>query len=376
MNRVAPTRRNSPLKTHSTPMLNPVALFRLLLVAGLAGFAAARAAELPGRVLVTVGTVTRIGTNAPQAYLFLNDADPAETDCPDCPPAVQANTGALPAGDTGYVAVYSKDGPATSTNTFTRRSVLTRGTDGFTLNALLRRSQLVGQSVELLDERLTTLFGPLVPAGNIGTAEKVSAVIRGSVGHPDYEQNLRLLARQHPGLAMCLGLAEALPIPAAAGANTTLELRRWNATTQQDGAVIGRTTVRTGAPLELPAPFAPVVVPDASAKGDLNVKLRWAMTDDLKRVAIASQGFDLFRVARTRAETLGWHVAPPTAAALTVALAQTPQSVARVNEQPVLVAQVLSRAEATNVVADAKAAYLTDDNDRHDPGGVPFADGS
>jgi hypothetical protein len=336
------------------------------------------AAMLPGRTVVTVGTSAQASDGSEWGYLFLNETDTEDAGCSDCPSVAVPVAGlpVHPASPTGYVAVYAKEGAAGSTNTFVLKSVLTRATDPFTIRALLERSRRLGDVPELIDERLTTLFGPLVPASSIDVAEKLSGVIRGAAGVEDHEQNLRLMARQHPGIAMCLGVADAQAISTTPGVLTTFELRQWNPSVNQDGPVIGRVTVTSRQPLSLPPPFAPVLVPDATAKGDLNLKLRWAMTDELKRVALVSQGFDVFRVDRVLAEDLGWHLTPPTTVALLSALTTRAASVVRVNDVPVLAGQNYSEAGAADLTNDPTTTFVLDDNDRFDAGGRPFIDGA
>jgi hypothetical protein len=338
----------------------------------------ADAAMLPGRTVVTVGTSAQASDGSEWGYLFLNETDTDDAGCSDCPSVAVPVPGlpAHPASPTGYVAVYAKEGAAGSTNAFLLKSVLTRAVDAVTIRGLLERSRRLGDVPELIDERLTTLFGPLVPASSIDVAEKLSAVIRGAQGVEDHEQNLRLMARQHPGIAMCLGLADAQAISTTPGVLTTFELRQWNPSVNQDGPVVGRVTVVSRQPLPLPPPFAPVVVPDATAKGDLNLKMRWAMTDELKRVALVSQGFDVFRVDRALAEKLGWHLTPPTTAALLSASTTNAAWVVRVNEVPVLAGQNYTAAGAADLVNDPSTTFVLDDNDRFDVGGRPFIDGA
>src|SRR5262249_23638124 len=155
-------------------------------------------------------------------------------------------------------------------------------------------------------------------------AEKLSVIIRGSAGNPEHESSLQLLARLHSGVAMVLGMAHAEPIGVG---KTTFELRQFDAARSQDLGVVGRVTVEAGSPITLPAPDLPVPVPEVggkdepkpeSVKGDLNVKLRWATPDALRRLSILNYGFNVYRITRSFAEQPGnqFHLTPPGTATL------------------------------------------------------------
>ncbi len=217
----------------------------------------------------------------------------------------QSPNSAAVAGQT--FAVYAKTGPATSTNQYERKAIVARQQDTHVIAPLLQRSvNLVSVDGDLggglygelaaLESDIDKLFGNIVPAGTLGVASKLSAVLRGTTGNDRAYRNLTLLSRSHPGVALCLGTAVAELFPTGVSI-LTFEVRQWDATRQLDLAVIGRVTVTAGAPLVLPSPGTPVEVPDVTASGNLNIKLRWPMTDPLRRLGMATHGFNVWRVS-------------------------------------------------------------------------------
>src|SRR5262249_45827393 len=150
------------------------------------------------------------------------------------------------------------------------------------------------------------------PPPGASLAEKLSIIIRSALDNPEHFKSLLLISRVHPGVSLCVGFAYADLIPNAG--QTTFEIRQYDAAQDQDVGVIGRVTVAAGVPMVLPAPGAPVQVPDVpvtSAKGDLNAKFRWAAPDDLRRLALMSYGYNLYRMTRSFAEQHNYHLNPP-----------------------------------------------------------------
>ncbi len=268
-------------------------------------------------------------------------------------------------------AVYAKAGDAASTNPFERRAITGLQTEPPVIRALLNRAVSIGEDLPRLEERVNNLFAALQPpAGPL--EEKLSAAIRGSLEDPARLNNLVLLGRLHPGVNFCLGYAHAEVIPAG---QTTFEIREYDKANDRDLGVVGRVTVTAGSPVALPRPGPVVQVPETDPRGDLNVKLRWAAPDALRRLTLLNHGFNVYRVTRAHAEAQGWHTTPPSADVLRQA-AQSHSAVKRVNELPVLKTKDFSPADVGNFALDPKTAFLADDNGRYQPGGVPFENGA
>src|SRR5262249_51608797 len=147
----------------------------------------------------------------------------------------------------------------------------------------------------------------------------------------NYFNNLIMLAHLHQSISMCLGIAHAALLDPG---QTTFEVREFDFANNKDLGVVGRVTVQAGVAIELPAPGAAVQVPDNTAKGDLNVKLRWATPDELRRLSLLAYGFNVYRMKRAFAESHNYHLTPPTEAVLIGLL--TDPNVHQVNNLAVL----------------------------------------
>ncbi len=180
------------------------------------------------------------------------------------------------------------------------------------------------------------------------------------------------MTRVHPGVALAVGMAWADLLTGP----TTYEVRLFDPAAQQDQGVIGRVTLIPGAPRLLPAPGAPVVVPDSTVKGDLNVKLRWAAPDALRRLGLLHYGYTVWRVTRTCAEasTNRWHVTPPGPDLLLSRSLALPNHVKRCNELPILTDKDFRPTEARNFgpppAGDPDTFFFSDDDGRFRPGYV------
>ncbi len=271
-------------------------------------------------------------------------------------------------------AVYAKAGDAASANPYERRAITGLQTEPPVIRALLNRAVSIGENLPQLETRVDNLFAALhPPAGPL--EEKLSAVVRGTIADPAQLNNLVLLGRLHPGVNFCLGYAHAEVIPAG---KTTFEIREYDKDTGRDLGVVGRVTVTAGAPVALPAPGPVVQVPESDPRGDLNVKLRWATSDALRRLTLLNHGFNVYRVTRAHAQAQGWHTTPPTAAALRQAAGSHPA----VN---IGFSAIASMGENLDVdfgdlldyfALDPQTVFLADDNGRYQPGGVPFENGA
>ena len=270
------------------------------------------------------------------------------------------------------VAVYQQNG---GTGAFQLKSVISGPqTDPSVIKPLLARSERLGQNLAELNGAVNTMFQDLVPDVSVPLEQKVSAIVRGAMGNSEKRKSLFLLARQHSGMALVMGQAAALKLPAAG--SYTFEVRNRGAaasaaTPSGDEGVLGRVTVNTAAPLVLPAPGKPFHVADATPRGNLHAQLRWPTPNALREVSLSQYGFNLYRMTPAHVTSRNYNVTPPTRAQLTADLAGG--LAIRVNHLPVLA----DRDYDAVTVADPgnKSFFIADDN-RQFEGGTPFADGS
>jgi len=304
-------------------------------------------------LISTAGTTIQDSAGRHWAYLFW-----------------QGSTPELVLGRT--FAIYAKTGDPASAAPYQRVSIVSQQTDPRNIEPLLRRAENLGEDPLKLEEDLQSVFAALMPAPTISRAEKVSAAIRGSIAHEEHFQNLLLMTRTHPGIALSLGVAYADTLATL----TTFEVRLFDPALEKDQGVIGRVTLLPGAPLFLPAPGAPVEVPDPSAKGDINVKLRWASPDPLRRVGLLQYGFNVWRVAKAYAEASSnrWDLTPPSPATLAARSFSAPQHVKRCNNLPILADKEFGTNDVANFspppVGDPDTFYYSDDDGRFRPGYV------
>ncbi len=318
-----------------------------VLMAALAASTVARAQGGIGDIVYTVGTVAQDTNGQHWAYILWQSTTPA----------LISNR---------VFAVYSKFGEATNPAPYVRRSVVMTQTDARVIEPLLRRGAALGDDLFKLQDDLLQIFGNLMPSNAISRADQLSAVIRGSLTDAKYYQNLMLLARNHAGINLALGMADAELIPPAS--TQTFEVRVYDMIQDKDIAVIGRVTVTAGSPTVLPAPGAPVIVPENSPRGDLNVKLRWSMPDPLRRLGLMQFGYNLYRMERTYALGHGWNAAtPPPINVLSNLAVTSPNIVKRVNRAPLTPRKSFSFAEAANVfppAGDTNTFFIMDDDGR------------
>ena len=296
--------------------------------------------------LTVAGTTTNFGGNT-FAWIALQPTDPA-----------------LLSGK--QIAVYRKNGNAASANPYSRVAVIQPEGDVHTIASLMARAGSLGENLTELHAVLSELLQGAEPAGAIAAPQLMSSLICNAVGHDDKMRRVMLLARQRPSVALCAGLAHAEKIPGSG--LLTYELRDFDSTKLTDLGVLGRLTLDPATPLVLPAPGAPVELPDTSAKGNLNATLRWATPNTLRDLAPLHYGFDVYRVTKAATLAHNWHSAPPVSTAL---LAAEPAA-KKVNTLAILTSVTLSAAEAADLTN--KTVYLDDDNNRFRSAGVPFTD--
>ena len=273
-------------------------------------------------------------------------------------------------------SVNSKPGLPADPLDYERQGIAVVQTDPQSIGILLQRGELLGDDLAHLADRIDQLFVGVVPVGDISLAEKLSIVIRGSLGDLNRFQNLVMLGRLHPSVNLCIGYAFAVRIPDVGP--TTFEIRDYDLTHDRDIGVVGRVSLDPSVPVILPAPGKPVEVPEypaGSAKGDLNVKLRWATSPPLRRLALLNYGFNVFRMAKAFAEDQGYHLSPPTATTMTQ-LVQTQEAVHQVNNLPILKSKDFTILDVADFVADTETVFVADDNERYKDGGVAFENGS
>lgn len=305
----------------------------LLFAATLARLAAQQPLE---NAVFTVGTTTVDAQSKPWAYLALQPTDPE---------LLRSRS----------LAIYAKPGDSTSPSNYVRVSITALQTDPATLQTIVTRAGNLGDDLNQLQTRLDNLFAAVIPSTNLDLPTKLSIVIRGALNTPENFGNMVLLGRLHPSVTVALGLGQLLPVNPGL---TTFEVRDFDPVANQDKSVLGRVTVNSASPVVMPAPGQPFLVPDASGKGHLNAKLRWATSPDSRRLALLSQGFDLYRVPKAVAEASGYTNTTPTAAQLR----GNPAAVL-VNSQPIFKTKDFDTdAQAADMVADATTFFISDDN--------------
>ncbi|MGB0371617.1 MAG: hypothetical protein ACPGN3_09710 [Opitutales bacterium] len=336
-----------PLKTFTTS---------LLFLCATLGFAQINDA------LFTVGTTTRGQDSRDWAYILWQSED-------------------LDLLSGGNVAIYRKDGDATSINPYSFEGLTSLQTNTTAIRALLQKGAQIGDDLLVLDERITDMFD--IPfSGDLELEDKVSAIMQAAQVDERYFENVVLLSRLHPALSLCMGQSWASPIP---GGISTFEVRYCDDGDVLDPdndcvRVIGRITVDSLNPQSLPSPGPVVEVPigDGSAvQRDLNLRMRWGTPDPLRELSLLYFGFDVYRVTKTFGDSQGWNVTAPLPSEI-IAAAETPgtsDSVARVNDLPILVDTDLTNTEAADL-SDYQTFFHIDDNGRFLPGGEPFANGS
>lgn len=352
---------------HSIKFFLPIALFQtLLLASGIFGLWQPVSAQPSDMTLYAFGTTAEDSDNRDWAYVtWLADDTTLLLDLP--------------------LAVYAKAGSASSVMDYELQGTVRTYTEVAVIDALLSRSESLGQDLTALGDSVSGLYTQASPdLALLSTAEMLSALIQASATDPGLFEVLVMMGRAHPGVALCLGTAWADLMP---GSGTyTYELRRCPLPDPTDASdcdqVVGRVTIIAGEPAVLAAPNAPIELPNMShlpdrvadplsTEGDLNVKLRWAVDEDLRRQVILLYGFNLYRVEVDYAQQNGFDTSPPPAGTLQL-LADSVDAVAKINRLPLLPFRFYTQAEAQDF--SDLTYFVIDDNERFE-GGTGFSDG-
>jgi hypothetical protein len=265
-------------------------------------------------------------------------------------------------------AIYRKAGAASSPSSFSRLGIQTLQTSPNTIRAMFELGAHVDLAHATAPMRIDGLYreityradqAPAQPAQpNLDAAGKLAFILQSAVTDSRTLARLFFLGRAHPGVMMALGHAYHTNV--ADGVHT-FEIREVD-TQDQDIRVVGRVTLDTNNPIILQAPASPVQVFHPVAPGSylsinpkdhLNARLRWGVPEGLRAQMPHTFGFDLFRVKKSTAESLGWHLTPPSPKVMLSAVSATPPTdphpeISRVNELPILPADLLSLAEAAD----------------------------
>ena len=263
-------------------------------------------------------------------------------------------------------AVYAKAGNTASTATYNPVGATGLITSPAIINSLAHGFPRAHFDPVAFEGIVDDLFGDFMPGISLTLGDKLSFVLQLAEMDPDVHSRLLMLGYAEPFMAVCMGLAAVVPMPASV---STFELRA-QATGGDDAArpynvVLGRVTVNADLPPPLPPPPAPIQILDYGVTGHLNAKLRWETTAALLRETPAIFGFDVFRMSKAFAEANGFHTTPPTATAITALLETAPAEVSRVNTGAILPVES----------DDPDTPFTVDDNDAAFGLGLPFQDG-
>jgi len=262
-------------------------------------------------------------------------------------------------------AAFAKAGPPAGPGVFSQDTTLVLQKNPQAIDTLINAFPRRFFDPDAFEEIIDSMFGTLMPAVTLSLGEKVAFLTHAAEDDPDVFSRLLVFSYAHPVMAVCLGTAAVVPMPAN---ETTFELRAQPNATNLPGIpfseLIGRITLNVTQPLALPAPPAPTHLPDLAPTGHLNAKLRWDETDALRRATPFTFGYDLYRMNRSFAESRGYPANPPSPATLAGLLSTHRTQVTRVNTAAIL------RADGP-----ATTAFFADDNGASLGQGLPFLNG-
>ena len=269
-------------------------------------------------------------------------------------------------------AVFGKNGYPTNTGTFTQRGTMLPQTSVATINTLLNQSVVLRDDLTALNNALNVVLRNVSGATNQSPSQKMAAALQLAKTDSEMRSTLGLLGRNHPGVLLCSGLAFSEVITGV----TTYEIREINPGNGVAGDVLGRVTVVPGNPVVLPAPGFPFQMQDAgmafrdntnNSAERLKIYLRWGTPPELRRLALLSYGFNVWRMTNTVALQNSFNLTPPT-------LAQLYANATMANDSPVLATRDFAAADPGNL-SDPTTFFFADDNGRKF--GLPaFTDGA
>lgn len=254
-------------------------------------------------------------------------------------------------------SVHVKPGAAETPGAFTRAGRLAATTEPSVIATYQTGMPAAIFDAAAFEATIDGFFGEFIPSVDLTLPEKLAMALMLARDDARVKSRLDALAIAEPFLAVCMGQAAVIPMPAAV---STFEVRA-----EDGGTVIGRVTLDSTGPADLPAPPAPVRIADASPTGHLNVKLRWEVNDALLRATPKTFGYDVYRIDRALAESLGTHTTPPAADVIAALMSAHPAQVRRMSEGAVLAIPG----------ADPLVPFFVDDNGARFGEGAPFADG-
>ena len=253
-------------------------------------------------------------------------------------------------------AIYSKTGTPTNPGPYALRGTLFRHNDAASINALLNQSLVLRDSPDSLSNALNVVLHDLPGATNFFLPQKINTAFELADSDPNMLQTLALLERVHPGLSLCAGLAFSEPISKP----TTYEVREVLPASGAAGEVIGRVGITQGNPLVLPAPGFPFQITTNSAMDNLRIRLRWGTPPELRRLALLSYGFNVWRIPLAVVQQQGFDVTPPT-------LNQLYANAVSVNDAPAMATKDFSEthgAGGADDPTDSTTYFFADDNGR------------
>lgn len=235
--------------------------------------------------------------------------------------------------------VYRKSGDAASTGTYAFAGQIRPFTDARSVaTALDRANGLLGDQTPEMTSAVEALLQAMEIADDSSFTtlpEMLATLIDMAVLDPELWENLRMMGKRFPGIALASGFAFMEP----ADGEFTYELR-WGADPMDPDAadlVVGRVTLDTAVSVNLPAPTDLVALPMTDARGDRAVRLRWASPDALRALGPKYFGYQLYRVPEAVYDAEGYASAPPTAADI---------AAYAVNDNPILPEEEMDATEA------------------------------
>jgi len=315
----------------------------------------------------TVGVTTLDPAGQPLAYVYLGSPQEATL-------------------ENRTFSVHLKPAAAAAPGTFSFQGTIARADSPATATALIDRAVRLGQDRAKLEKSIRFLYrmakhpdylnsihdprqagdpphpdDPPQP-GEPPIGQQAVMILARSTSDPELASFLRTTSGSSPGIALLYGRAWAGALPAK-GQMATLEIRlRENGA---DGSVIGRLELKAGIPVMLPAPSAPVQVPDRTLAGHLAIGLRWGSPPDLRRLSLLGYGFRVYRVASEFASQSGMTGnTPPNIATLDGLVTAMPDKVILLTEGMILPPKTFTEANAADFIADPKTTFTVDRNQR------------